>query len=284
MFFDHQPRSLSYRLLPGDAAPERIELDGTLSLDGSLGQLYGQEVIDPTPGTLGTAVVELQAEYSAGVGVPVEIAITPDLDQIAYAVEHSIPEGWRIEEISDGGVFDVRNRKVKWGLFTGTVPTTLSYKAYPDFLSTEPAEFKGLLSVDGDSSILFGAERSELGRFARWAQLNFREAPHLSAFELDPDSDGLPNLLEYAYALNPLEASVADNLTTRLDADWFVVRMQLYRDDVRINPSFYDQLETWRTIPSTVLKDGSQDGIYEFGVQFSDGDRAFFRGELEYAP
>ena len=76
----------------------------------------------------------------------------PD-NALAVAVEIEIPTGIKVGSISDGGIWDAGNSKVKWGPFTQTLSRTVSF-SYGSSRSarsqdTRSTGFTGTISIDG---------------------------------------------------------------------------------------------------------------------------------------
>ncbi len=95
--------------------------------------------------------------YVPGSPVTVQIAITTDAVVSAVGLEEAPPEGWTISSISNGGTWDARNKKVKWGIFfAGSIPATVSYQATPPAEATATGAFAGSISCDGVSQAIEG--------------------------------------------------------------------------------------------------------------------------------
>ena len=88
--------------------------------------------------------------YCPGEVLTVEISLVPPPDVSAVALEDTLPTGWTASNISNGGVFDAINGKVKWGpFFTPDVPPVVTYDAIPAADATGLQCFEGLISLDG---------------------------------------------------------------------------------------------------------------------------------------
>jgi hypothetical protein len=78
---------------------------------------------------------------------------------ISYVVEEQAPSGWTGSAISDSGVFDGNNRKVKWGPFFDDTSRTVGFEAsgpakgVPTRSKTNRGDrtnrWTGTLSIDG---------------------------------------------------------------------------------------------------------------------------------------
>jgi hypothetical protein len=65
-----------------------------------------------------------------------------------------------VANISDGGLFDPVNQKVKWGLFFDVLPRTVSYQVIPPAGAAGPASFSGLASFDGLVTVPIAGRRT----------------------------------------------------------------------------------------------------------------------------
>lgn len=286
LFFGSAPRDLSYRLIPADGAlPVPVELQGRLALDGSLNSLTGSERLDPAPLTEGTAVANFAGAYRSGLGMPVTIQVTPLADQSVFAVEHLLPEGWTAVDISDGGHFDHRNNKVKWGLFLGEYPLSLSYLAVAPWGETRNVSFSGLASFDGASNAIFGSRATEHSEYSRWQQFHFRTDPNLALDTLDPDGDRVSNLMEFALGRNPRVPGGQDFVEYDFEDGWLIVSVQLARLDVAVNLQQSPNLSSWMSAEDAfVISDGQTDGFFSFALPLPENGEKFIRLGMSYAP
>lgn len=99
---------------------------------------------------------ELPAGYLAGQAVSVAIQASPPIGAQTYVVEDQLPAGWTAGTVSDGGVFDVANHKVKFGPFNGATSRRLHYTARSTTNSIGPAQFGGVMSIDGSDFSIGG--------------------------------------------------------------------------------------------------------------------------------
>lgn len=91
----------------------------------------------------------LPARYIAGQSVLVTLRVTPASGVTVFAIEDAPPTGWKVGEISDGGGFDAVNGRVKWDLFFGSNPRSLTYTVIPPEMANGEASFHGIANFDG---------------------------------------------------------------------------------------------------------------------------------------
>ncbi len=104
------------------------------------------------------AVADFDPEaYSPGQGVEVTITVTPGAACTVYAVEDTPPAGWTVAGISDSGLYDEVNGKVKWGPFFDNQNRTLIYTATAPPGESGSRTFAGIASFDGTSIEIGGA-------------------------------------------------------------------------------------------------------------------------------
>ncbi|MGA1863726.1 MAG: PQQ-binding-like beta-propeller repeat protein [bacterium] len=89
--------------------------------------------------------------YVPGQPVAVTIEITPDTSIFAYAVEDMPPVGWSVDttSINLNGIWDSKNKKVKWGPFIDNNPRTFTYNITPPTDESGIKVFYGIYSADG---------------------------------------------------------------------------------------------------------------------------------------
>lgn len=102
------------------------------------------------------ATRELPDGYSPGTALTVTIRANPPSGTSAWALEDAPPDGWRIEQISHGGVFDEKTGKVKFGPFQDSDARVLTYRAIPPATASGRVDFAGTLSTDGRSHTISG--------------------------------------------------------------------------------------------------------------------------------
>ncbi|MBI4662405.1 MAG: chitobiase/beta-hexosaminidase C-terminal domain-containing protein [Verrucomicrobia bacterium] len=100
----------------------------------------------------------LPSEFST-----VEIAVKPAGAVTAYAAQDRIPRDWTVENINQGGEFDLATRLVKWGPYLDDTPRLLRYQVRPGPARIEPSEFIGTVSFDGVSIPISGQRLAQFG-------------------------------------------------------------------------------------------------------------------------
>ena len=109
---------------------------------------------------LGSVTSVLPAQFLAGVPFAVTNTATPATNIGVYAVEDAIPVGWTAANISEAGVFDALNRKVKWGPFFDATPRLLTYTVVSPLLTPGLAPFSGQAWFDTNAVPITGQRQS----------------------------------------------------------------------------------------------------------------------------
>lgn len=104
--------------------------------------------------------------------IQVAINVMPSECTACYVVEDNIPFGWEVSGISDGGVFDSINKKVKFGLFFDNEPRTLTYQIKAP--EAESATFSGIASFDGINVNIGGNNSVLIGSCMRLDEMRIR--------------------------------------------------------------------------------------------------------------
>lgn len=105
-----------------------------------------------------------QRSFSAGcydplVTLQVSIYVVPDAGTSSWACDDQPPSGWTASNISDSGVWDDVNKKVKWVFIGGAgidQPKTLTYDITPPSDASGLATFSGRASFDGPAFDITG--------------------------------------------------------------------------------------------------------------------------------
>jgi len=112
---------------------------------------------DGTPCAATRSILPAANAYCYQSPLMVRIALAPPNGATIVALEDGPPAGWVAVEISDGGVFDMVNWKVKWGpFFVPNVPPAVSYKVIPVNDQAVAVCFSGTISIDGISEPICG--------------------------------------------------------------------------------------------------------------------------------
>jgi hypothetical protein len=116
--------------------------------------------LDPwSPGSLDSgaaAVRQVPATYAPTVPLVVTLTVTPDGDVQAWALEETVPAGWRVSAVSADGYWDETAGVVRWGPFFDETPQTLRYTLTPPARAAGPQELRGTASFDGVDEIVTG--------------------------------------------------------------------------------------------------------------------------------
>ncbi|MCC7376561.1 MAG: hypothetical protein IT581_18020 [Verrucomicrobiales bacterium] len=102
------------------------------------------------------------ADWKPGQAGRVEIELRPSTGTLAWAVEETVPAGWKVGSVSDDGVVDSQTGRIRWGLFYGATTRVLSYEVTPPADTACNGHFAGEVSYDGglkpiDGVVLAGA-------------------------------------------------------------------------------------------------------------------------------
>ena len=138
-------------------------VQGTVSADGlsvsaQLSQLTQYALFQPLAAPAPPYAISAFATsaYTAGIGFVVQISAVPASTTLAYAVEDTPPAGWTVTGITNNGVYDAVNGKVKWGPFLDTASRTLAYTVTPSATASGTATFTGTASFDGVNLAITG--------------------------------------------------------------------------------------------------------------------------------
>jgi outer membrane protein assembly factor BamB len=119
-----------------------------------------------TPGTssaLGTAICVMRPNVLPGTNLIVVLNVTPSTNAAVYAVEDQPPAGWAVSAITDGGFYDAKRGKVKWGPFFDTIPRPLSYSVAVPTNTTGAAQFSGAAAFDDTQGVITGVRAVFVG-------------------------------------------------------------------------------------------------------------------------
>jgi hypothetical protein len=153
-FLDNQSRTITYTLTPVEGYKGAKALNGWISVDGTNTQIQGDRhiVFSGTPDISKGERKVLQSSDP----IEISLSIQPLNETNAYAVEELIPEGLSVVSISDQGLIDASNNKIKWGPFFDNTPRTLIYTiSAPDSYSGTVV-LTGFISFDGQLDTIGG--------------------------------------------------------------------------------------------------------------------------------
>jgi hypothetical protein len=106
---------------------------------------------------VGRLVRTLAAVDGNGSEKNASIEIQPGADISAYGLEETIPVGWTVAGISDQGIFDPADRKIRWGLFLDDRLRSVNYRLRATGGGTASARLEGLGAFDGNTVEVSGA-------------------------------------------------------------------------------------------------------------------------------
>ena len=90
------------------------------------------------------------ATYVPTVPLTVTLNVTPDGDVQTWALEETVPAGWRVTAVSAEGYWDEKAGVVRWGPFFDETPQTLRYTLTPPAGASGPQDLRGTASFDGE--------------------------------------------------------------------------------------------------------------------------------------
>ncbi len=141
-FFDGTAtaRELSCQWVAPSEAFGIVNFAGSSRFDNVAVSVTGDSSLGNAPATV---VRTLPAGYVPEVTFAVTLLVTPVPGVVTYAVEETVPTGWGIGVVSDGGAFDAVNQKLKWGPFLDGNLRSLAYQLTPPNGATGSQTFAG---------------------------------------------------------------------------------------------------------------------------------------------
>jgi len=95
-------------------------------------------------------VRDLKNFSGPGITFTISISIQPPKGTAVVALEEIPPVDWIVLNISDSGIWDLQNEKIKWGLFFDpSIPSIVSYDVTPLTEFNGEQCFNGFASFDG---------------------------------------------------------------------------------------------------------------------------------------
>jgi len=122
-----------------------------------------------TAGSGGIAHRQLPAHFVPGEPVEITVHVVPRRDILAWALEESLPPGWRVLSSSEEGSFDQAQGKLKWGPFYEATPRTVRYRIVPGPAINRRARFNGAVSFDGTLRSVQGPSETRSSSRLAWA-------------------------------------------------------------------------------------------------------------------
>ena len=149
-FYGNEKQNFSFTIKCKETDNFEPYLYADFSIDGLRHQTHGDDTLTLTPGSDNTVVnIQHDTAYDYENGIILERIISPRDSTSVYAYEEFIEEGWGVVDISHHGLFDERNSKIKWGLFFGDEPITITYKLLPEIDNYTEIEPFGIAAFDG---------------------------------------------------------------------------------------------------------------------------------------
>jgi len=105
-------------------------------------------------------VSSMPLNYVPGTPFFVTNAVSPDSDVFVYAAEDTVPAGWTVSAVSDGGTFDSATGAVQWGPFFDGLPRPLNYQVTPPANSTSTVVFAGTGVFDLSEQVSVTGQRT----------------------------------------------------------------------------------------------------------------------------
>lgn len=144
-FLDRNSRDLRFRLTPPVGANQSVSFTGTGYFDNRLVSVGGATELSAA---LNTAVRQLPSAYRPSQPFSVLLRFVPINSVRAYSVEETVPVGWQVSNITQGGVFDEVTSRLKWGPFTDHTTRSISYRVTPPLDARGAMIFEGLAAFD----------------------------------------------------------------------------------------------------------------------------------------
>jgi hypothetical protein len=121
----------------------------------------GGEMLGGKRRPIGTAALYSNSNrFTPGVPVRMTLIATLAPTSMVYAVEEHLPSGWKVTSVDGGGQLDPKTNELRWGPFMDSKSRTFNFVVVPCAAKPDPSEFKGFLSVDGDSVPVMGPSNS----------------------------------------------------------------------------------------------------------------------------
>ncbi len=185
---DYHLASGSQNIDAGTTGTVAVDFEGDVRPIGA-GIDIGADESGQSP-VIHTATRDLPYAYCPEQTMTVRIAVDINEERFpsAVALEDTPPTGWTVSNISDGGVWDAVNGKVKWGPWfdLDIRDRTVTYDVTPPAGESGEKTFTGILSVDGKDYAIGGESTID---------------KHCCTHPMDTNADGVISITEVtAYA------------------------------------------------------------------------------------
>ena len=162
-FGDRQSRSLAYLVTPTSSAGRFV---GTGRFNQQDLSIAGDDQSVPFRSELRRSMPE---QFQPGVSFSVTNRAVPAPGVRAFAVEESVPIGWKVQSMTHGGGWDIVNGKIKWGPFSDGNIRELVAVLTPARSLDRVAQFAGVGRFDEQLVETTGLSeaRQNLGRLTR---------------------------------------------------------------------------------------------------------------------
>ena len=219
-FFDAAatPRTLTYQLMAPADLFGPVSFSGTARFDQSPLPISGDSLLSNAPASV---IRALPGRYLPGVPFQVALRAAPVPGVLTYAVEETVPDGWVVSGLTDGGAWDARNKVLKWGPFLDQNLRTLVYTVTAPPTAAGTNTFAGYgwfntesLTIDGTNTIGLDHSPIAVADALNWPLTNLFKFPAslLLANDTDADNDFL--------SLTAVSPQSAKGGTVTLDWPW----------------------------------------------------------------
>jgi hypothetical protein len=172
----------------------------------------------------------------------VRIGVTPVSGVAAYAIEESLPPGWRVSNVGENGSLLSSSGMIRWGPFLGDQPRVLTYNVTAPSGVASAAVFDGRAAFDGFTQVIGGAEKAGAADAQTGLRISGAERTAESKLRLQIHGKaGQLCVLEASSDLNrwiELEQTiVGDNGSVSIEDTGIQVQARFYRLRVPFGPS-----------------------------------------------
>jgi hypothetical protein len=100
----------------------------------------------------------VKTSVAPGGSIEVQLTVRPPAGSTSFAIEENVPAGWRVTNISDGGIFLPDRGQIRWGIFLDNQPRDLRFTLTAPDGVTSVGNLSGEISFDGLIQEIAGAE------------------------------------------------------------------------------------------------------------------------------